>query len=271
MPIDDFQFFKDGQARVSELKRLGDEVEANSRLAGVGGAVVRRNSAGIEVSLPQAVFFWAKITGNDGGSPAAHSWTEQGEPSGGPPLADATDARTGTTTAWPAYALNGAVMSTNSIVRLYLSLGGDYYLFDPGPAAGATTFSGARATGGGTVLTSGAFTDLGLTAPATFDTDSYFSAGPPSVMTVPSTGYYQFGGFCEFPAVANIECATAFGGGNTDQVRDFTGSTSDVLWQSLTSIAHLTAGTTIKLTAYQNSGVNQTTGSQTLWIYKLGT
>lgn len=134
MPVNDFELFQNGQARASELKRLAKTTEANSRLAGVGGATVRRNSGGIEVTLSNPVVFWAKITGNNAGSPAAHSWTEQGEPGTSPPLTDATDARTGTTTVFPAYAIDGGIVPNGHIVRLYLSTGGDYYLFDPGMA-----------------------------------------------------------------------------------------------------------------------------------------
>jgi hypothetical protein len=138
MPVSDFQpITESGGLDVFELKRLGREVAAHDKLVGGSGLIVRRNGAGFQIDRQDPVVFWAKITGHGGGSPTPHSWTEQGEPSSGPPLADATDARTGTTTVFPAYALDGGITPNGHVVRLYLSSGGDYYLFDPG-MSGAT-------------------------------------------------------------------------------------------------------------------------------------
>lgn len=135
MPLQQFPLIQPGgQLSADELNRLGAETVAQDRFDVSGPAEVLRNGGGFAVTVRPPVVFWAKVTGNNGGSPAAHSWTEQREPSGGPSLVNATDARTGTTTVFPAYALDGGIVNTNTIVRLYLSTGGDYYLFDPGPS-----------------------------------------------------------------------------------------------------------------------------------------
>src|ERR1051325_7381546 len=135
MPIQDLQPMNaDGQISAGELVRLGQEVRAHDKVAVGNGLTVSRNGAGFQIGMTRPIMFWAKITSNNGASPAAHAWTEQGEPTAGPPLTNATDARTGTTTVFPAFALDGGITATGHVVRLYLSNGGDYYLFDPGMA-----------------------------------------------------------------------------------------------------------------------------------------
>jgi hypothetical protein len=138
MPVKDFEpINSDGQISAGEFQRLADEVRTQDKITGSGGLTISRNGAGFQLGTQLPLAFWAKITANDAGTPAAHAWTQQRFDDAGA-ISDDAEGRTGTTTNFPAYSLDGAAVPTDTIVRLYLSQGGDYYLFSPGDAAAGT-------------------------------------------------------------------------------------------------------------------------------------
>lgn len=72
---------------------------------------------------------------------------------------------------------------------------------DVGASGSSPTFSGAQVIGNGTQsLTNNTDTAIDFDGTEDYDTDAYHDAGTPTRLTVPSTGYYAFGGSLEFAA-----------------------------------------------------------------------
>src|SRR5437870_3194166 len=116
MPVQDFHpITSDSQVRASELRRLADEVRAQDKITGSGPVGVRRDGAGFQIAIDLPLSFWAKITGNAAGTPTPHSWVQLLENTDGTSATD-PEGRTGTTTVYPAFALDGGTVATNTLV-----------------------------------------------------------------------------------------------------------------------------------------------------------
>lgn len=117
-----------GNFSASEENRLREKVESLSNLTGSGGSLVKQTIGGLHVVNGRPVPFYARISGAP--TTRAHPWTQQRQSSSGT-FSDDTEGRTGTATAWPAYALDGsATVATNSIGLMHLANGGEYYWFE---------------------------------------------------------------------------------------------------------------------------------------------
>lgn len=202
MPLPDFRTLNPhGQIRAAELDRLGRELVAQDHLTGGGPEMTVGRSAGgfqVGVQLPQS--FWARITGSGAGTPTPHSWVQLLENTNGTTSTD-NEGRTGTTTSFPAYALDGGMVTTNRKVRLFLAQGGEFYLFDAGGGGSTVSmpnFHGCRLTLGITQsipTNTETVIDWSIVAES-FDTDNFFdnvSGGDQTVFTCPFNGVYLVG------------------------------------------------------------------------------
>jgi len=91
-----------------------------------------------------------------------------------------------------------------------------------------------------------------------FDTDSYWSIGNPSRLTVPADGYYM--------VVANVQCDTAIAGGTIRAIRlyingassNFTAQNRDnpsrYLMMGVSGILELSSSNYVEALVYQDSG-----------------
>lgn len=135
MAVKTFQLFRpDGSVDSAELRRLAKTVEAQDRITGSNGLTVDRNGAGFQIGQHLPITFWARITDDDGGDPAAHSWIQQRELPDGT-LEDDPDGKEGDLAVYPAYSIDGSAVPADTLVRLFLAVGGEYYLFQVGGEA----------------------------------------------------------------------------------------------------------------------------------------
>ena len=121
-----------GQIRAADLERLAAETSAQDRTTGAGNEItVARSGAGFQIGVNLPLNFWALITGSTLASvPVPHSWDQLLENEDGTFSVDG-EGRSGTFTSYPAFATDGTQIADNTIVRLYLGQGGEFFLFEP--------------------------------------------------------------------------------------------------------------------------------------------
>lgn len=147
----------------------------------------------------------------------------------------------------------------------------------PSTGGGATVFSGARiyTTSAAIPNSSTGGSDLNLqTAHQFFDVGSYFNSSQPTRVTVPTAGYYSVTAQLAFPpngsgfrSLRIRRGEDSQGDGSRDLATDKRlAISSDLTTLTATATAYLTAGASLILNAYQNSGSNLSPQSSASFI-----
>lgn len=135
----------------------------------------------------------------------------------------------------------------------------------------AVIFSGARVHAPGTQVVAASGFHAASFNTADYDTNSYASL-PSTKLTVPTTGYYTFGGFAQVSGGStgaptySVQLAIN-GGGTLAQEGQYwvSGNTLTVV-----DSFHMTAGDYVELLLFHNCSVSQTVTAAALWIARMG-
>lgn len=187
--------------RLGEIDRMGQVV---SRLSSLSAPEVIQGGTGITFVRPQTEWFWAKLTGTDGGTPAAYTWVMV-IPDGEGGWQSATYTFGGDATELPAYEANGNVVDVTSDVYVQMYFGMNVvWFFAPGGSTspdfvGNATFhdnvtiEGDLAIQGGTTIEGPTYYPPDATTTVSGDTHNLaLPAGPVRLLNV--TGAYTFTG-----------------------------------------------------------------------------
>ena len=212
MPLDDFHSINsDGQILGAELRRLARETVAQDKLTGSGQSggstpstgiiTARRNGAGFQLGIDLPLSFWAEITSVGSGPPTPHAWSQLQENADGTLSTDA-EGRTGTTTSWPAYALDGGTVTVGTMVRLFQALGGEYFLFAGSSNNTPTIFSAGKIGNASSISLTAGPAGLITWDTAIFDTGGFWNPLTPTQLNLASDTYYSIGAQLSIPADA---------------------------------------------------------------------
>lgn len=127
MPLRPFKRLRPGgQISASEINRAFSALETQDRVTGGRGLQIRHNAGGKQLHLFD-LLVWAKIVCFLGGK---YGWNQvQRDPTTGNWLTDA-EGLSGDEIKLPAYEVNGnATISAGTIVRMWLGVSQDYFLF----------------------------------------------------------------------------------------------------------------------------------------------
>lgn len=140
------------------------------------------------------------------------------------------------------------------------------------PVWGSIAFSGANVTRASSQSISNATWTLITYTTETFDTDGYWSAGSPTKLIIPETGYYLVGCITKFAANANNEPEIMiYINGSTPATR-VTGGTRPTGHSQLniSVVNAYTKNDYLEAKVYQNSGGALNVENSTFWIARLG-
>jgi hypothetical protein len=113
------------QPSAGSLNDMQRAMQAAGRLSGDANTGVRQSAAGFAVIDQNYHSFYAII--KSGTNP--YAWTQAKEQDNGT-FASTDEGRSGTTTDWPAYPMNGSTaVPANTIVKMFKAAAGDFYWF----------------------------------------------------------------------------------------------------------------------------------------------